>query len=59
MSEALRVLVGPDAAGLSASTVARLKKVWAQEYDSWRKQPLDKDKWVYIEAIPRKGLLGG
>ena len=50
MSEALRVLVGPDAAGLSASTVARLKKVWAREYDSWRKQPLDKDKWVYIWA---------
>ena len=29
MHEALQVLVGPEAAGLSASTVSRLKQVWA------------------------------
>ena len=29
MGEALRVLVGPEAEGLSASTVSRLKQVWA------------------------------
>ena len=50
MSEALKVLVGPDARGLSASTVARLKKDWAQEYDSWRDARLDRDDWVYIWA---------
>jgi len=50
MAEALKVLVGPDAAGLSASTVARLKTVWAEEYKQWRSSPLDKDKWVYIWA---------
>jgi len=50
MADALKVLVGPDAAGLSASTVARLKKVWAQEYDIWREARLDQDEWVYIWA---------
>jgi len=32
MDEALSVLVGPQAQGLSASTVSRLKQVWADEY---------------------------
>jgi putative transposase len=32
MGAALEVLVGPEAKGLSASTVSRLKRVWAQEY---------------------------
>ena len=50
MAEALKVLVGEGAAGLSASTVARLKKVWAQEYDAWREARLDADEWVYIWA---------
>ena len=31
----LEVLVGPEAMGLSASTVSRLKQVWAQEYRAW------------------------
>ena len=34
MGEALKVLVGPDAEGMSASTVSRLKQVWAKEYAS-------------------------
>ena len=46
MSEALKVLVGPDVKGLSASTVARLKKIWAEEYEQWLSAPLDKEKWV-------------
>ena len=50
MDEALQVLVGPDAAGLSASTVSRLKRVWAQEYRSWSEDRLDKDRWVYVWA---------
>ena len=32
MGAALEVLVGPQAKGLSASTVSRLKQVWGQEY---------------------------
>ena len=31
MGEALKVLVGHDAQGLSASTVSRLKSEWANE----------------------------
>jgi putative transposase len=50
MSEALSVLVGPEAKGLSASTVSRLKQTWKQEYEQWRKRPLDKDRWIYAWA---------
>ena len=50
MGEALKVLVGPDADGLSASTVSRLKQVWAQEYRIWCEERLDKDRWVYVWA---------
>lgn len=50
MSAALEVLVGPEARGLSASTVSRLKRLWAEEYQAWREEPLDKDRWVYVWA---------
>jgi transposase-like protein len=50
MGAALEVLVGPNAKGLSASTVSRLKQTWAQEYRNWREERLDKDQWVYIWA---------
>ncbi len=50
MGAALKVLLGPDAKGLSANTVSRLKRDWAKEYDGWREQPLDKEPWVYIWA---------
>jgi hypothetical protein len=33
-SEALAAILGPDAPGLSAATVTRLKAVWRQEYES-------------------------
>ncbi|MCP4235984.1 MAG: IS256 family transposase, partial [Aestuariibacter sp.] len=50
MGAALKVLLGPDAKGLSANTVSRLKRDWAKEYDGWRDEPLDEDTWVYIWA---------
>lgn len=50
MEAALEVLVGPDAKGMSASTVSRLKQIWAKEYRDWRSTPLDKDQWVYLWA---------
>jgi putative transposase len=50
MGEALKVLIGVEAKGLSASTVSRLKQIWGQEYRSWRDGPLDKDRWVYVWA---------
>ena len=51
MGEALKVLVGHDAPGLSASTVSRLKsELGANEYQHCREKPLDEDRWVYIWA---------
>jgi transposase-like protein len=48
MESALFALLGPEAKGLSASTVARLKQQWGEEYQSWCKSRLDKDRWVYL-----------
>jgi transposase-like protein len=50
MREALKVLVGPNAKGLSPSVVSRLKQVWAKEYRAWCDEALDKDRWVYVWA---------
>ena len=36
MGEALKVLIGPDAKGLSATTVSWLKQMWDQKCQSWR-----------------------
>lgn len=47
MQEALEVLVGPEAKGLSASVVSRLKGQWQGEYEAWRRRPLDGERWVY------------
>jgi len=48
MSEALKVLLGPEASGLSANTVSRLKQVWAKEYRDWRGSDLSQESWAYI-----------
>jgi len=50
MAEALAVLVGPEAKGLSAPVVSRLKTDWRAEYDAWRQRRLDQDRWVYLWA---------
>ena len=50
MEAALETLIGPEAKGLSASTVARLKRDWADEYKAWRQRRLDRDHWVYLWA---------
>ena len=48
MQEALAALLGPAAAGLSASAVARLEGCWAEEYRLWRRAKLGRDRWVYL-----------
>ena len=48
MREALATLLGAEAAGLSASVVARLKGVWMEEYRLWRRAKLGKDRYVYL-----------
>jgi putative transposase len=50
MGAALKVLLGPDAKGLSANTISRLKQDWAKEYEGWRNTQLDKEPIVYIWA---------
>ncbi|MFT6121229.1 MAG: transposase-like protein [Yoonia sp.] len=50
MGAALKVLLGPDATGLSANTVSRLKQDWAKEYAHWNIPPLDDEPIVYIWA---------
>lgn len=50
MGEALRVLVGPEAEGLSASTVSRLKQEWKADYERFAHSDLSKDRWGDIWA---------
>jgi len=49
-SEALAALLGPDAEGLSASTISRLKATWWGEYETWRKRDLSDKRYAYIWA---------
>src|SRR5262249_56382652 len=49
-SEALAALLGPQAKGLSASTVTRLKGIWEQEYQDWSKRSLAGQHDVYVWA---------
>jgi len=49
-SEALSALLGPDAPGLSAPTISRLKQGWEQEYEAWRLRDLSAKRYVYIWA---------
>ena len=48
--EALAALVGKDAPGLSASTIARLKEVWTEEHARWQKRDLSAKRYVYFWA---------
>lgn len=47
MREALGVLVGEQARGLSPNVVSRLKAQWAAEYCGWMKRDLTKSQYVY------------
>lgn len=49
-SEALAALLGPDAEGLSASTITRLKAAWWDEFQTWSKRDLSGKRYVYIWA---------
>lgn len=49
-SEALAALVGTNAAGLSASTITRIKDIWQGEYKQWESRSLEGKHYVYIWA---------
>ena len=48
--EALQALVGPRAAGLSATTITRLMGVWQDEYKVWNRRSLEGKQYVYVWA---------
>jgi len=48
--EALAALLGNEAGGLSASTIARLKDVWLDEHRHWNERDLSTKRYVYMWA---------
>ena len=48
--DALAALLGKDAGGLSASTIARLKEAWVDEHARWRDRDLSAKRYVYVWA---------
>ena len=48
--EALAALLGPQAPGLSATTVTRLKTIWEDEYQTWNQRSLESKHYVYLWA---------
>jgi transposase-like protein len=49
-SDALTALVGKEAPGLSAPTISRLKTIWQQDFDQWRRRDLSGKRYVYFWA---------
>jgi len=49
-SEALAALLGPEAPGLSATTITRLKAIWEEELASWQHHSLAGQRYVYVWA---------
>ena len=47
-SEALEAILGPQAGGLSATNIVRLKEGWQQEYREWEQRDLSAKEYVYI-----------
>lgn len=48
--EALGALLGPNAAGLSATTISRLKADWWVDYERWQRRDLSARRFVYVWA---------
>jgi putative transposase len=48
MSEALASILGPGAAGLSATNIVRLKTQWEQDYQAWSAQSFQGKSYVYF-----------
>ena len=48
--EALPILLGQEASGLSASAICRLTNAWSSEYEAFRKLDLSTKQYVYVWA---------
>ena len=46
--EALAAILGPQAVGLSATNIVRLKEGWMQDYERWRQRDLSGKHYVYL-----------
>jgi putative transposase len=46
-TEALESILGPNAGGLSAANIVRLKEGWEAEYEAWTKRDLSGKRYVY------------
>lgn len=44
----LEKLLGKGVRGLSSANICRLKSVWRQEYDAWRKRDLSSEDYAYV-----------
>jgi len=48
--KALEALLGPDAPGLSATNICRLKRIWEDEWKDWSRRSLAGKHYVYVWA---------
>jgi len=46
--EALPVLLGENAAGLSPAAITRLTRIWQTEYETWKKRSLAESDYIYV-----------
>jgi len=49
-SQALEALLGPQARGLSATNIVRLKASWEQQWQAWSRRSLAGKEYVYVWA---------
>jgi putative transposase len=49
-AEPLRALLGPQAKGISANSIVRMKRCWHDQWKDWSKRSLADKKYVYVWA---------
>jgi transposase-like protein len=49
-SEALQALLGPEAPGLSPTSIVRLKQAWEEDYQGWSQRSFKDKRYVYFWA---------
>lgn len=48
MNEALAAILGEHAKGLSATNIAKLTKIWEEEYNQWQNRDLSNKEYIYF-----------
>jgi len=49
-TEALSEILGPNAPGLSATNVVRLKEGWQKDFEAWQRRDLSSKRYAYLWA---------